>query len=126
MKQCPYCRKKNAKNQRNARHHGELSAIPKFRKSHFANVVACLRQNHEYREGPHEHGVLLVFGGTVSKFWVECPQAKRKRERDADDGLNRIENLHRDFGEARIGSSQVTEYQRNRKTRNQVSAQENL
>ena len=118
--------KENAEDERDACHHRELAAVPEFRESHFADVVAGFRQNDEHREGPHEHGVLLVFGGAVGEFRVKGAQSEGEGERDADDGLDGVEDLHGDFAELRVGAGQVAENERDREAGDQVPAQKDL
>ena len=115
-----------AKHERNRSHKWKLSAIPQIGKAHLANVEARFGQNNEYRERPHKHCVLLVFCGTVSKFRVKVAKSKRKRERDADNRLDRVENLHRDFRKVRFGAGQIAKDHRDAKACNQVTAEENL
>ena len=122
----PEPEEQNAQHQRHPRHHRELAAVPQVHESHLADIETRLRNDDEHRERPDEHRVLLEFRGAVGKLRVERAEPERKRERYADDGLDGIENLHRDFGEARIGASKVPENDWDGKACEQVSAQEYL
>ena len=117
---------RNAKDERNSSHQRELSAIPQVGKAHRADVVTRLRQDDEHGECPHEHRVLLEFRGAVGKFRIKVTKPERKRQRDADNRLDGIENLPGDFGKVRLGPCQVAKDKRDAEARDQIAAEENL
>jgi len=116
----------NAKHQRDSSHQRELAAVPQVGKTHFADVVTRLCQDDEHGERPDEHRVFLVFCGAVSKFRVKVAESKRKRKRNADNRLNRVENFPRNIGEVRLGARQIAKDNRDAEACNQVPAKENL
>ena len=115
-----------AKYKRHRRHQRELSTIPQVGKAHLADVEACFGQNNKHRERPHEHRVFLILCGTVGKFRIKVAKPKCKRQGDADNRLDRVENLHRNFREVRLSTGQIAKDNRDAEARNQVSAKENL